>query len=359
MRNTAKESTDVRTLAAVLEQLNQPLALRELTVPDLKPGQVLVEIACSGVCRSQLLEARGARGQDKYLPHTLGHEGAGAVLAVGTGVSKVKPGDRVVLTWIKGAGMDVPGTVYDSEDGPVNSGAISTFMRTAVTCESRVVPIPESMPLREASLLGCALPTGAGMVLNTARLTPGGSIAVFGVGGIGLSAVLAADLANAARIVAVDVNPAKLELARQVGATHLVNASQQDALAAVLELTEGRGVDCAIEAVGRPETMDAAFRAVRDGGGLCVIAGNPPHGQRMSLDPFDLIRGKRIVGTWGGETRPDVDIPRYVALYLAGKLKLDVLITHEYGLDAVNRALDDLEAGKVGRALIHMNRDRA
>jgi len=345
----------MKTLAAILEQLNKPLGIRELTIPDLRLGQVLVEVAYSGVCHSQLLEVRGKRGEDKYLPHTLGHEGSGVVLEIADGVKKVKPGDRVVLSWIKGNGADVPSTVYQSTQGPVNSGAISTFMRQTVTCESRVTPIRDAMPLREAALLGCAIPTGAGIILNTARVRPGSSVAVFGVGGIGLSVVLAADLVHATTIIAVDVFDHKLEQARQVGATHLINARQQDPLVTILEITEGHGVDYAIEAAGQRETMETAFQVVRDNGGLCVLAGNLPHGERISLDPFDLIKGKRIVGTWGGESRLDRDISLYVDLYLAGKLMLDALITHEYRLEDINQAFDDLEHGKVGRALIEMD----
>ena len=344
----------MKTIAAVLEQLNEPLRIRELTIPGLKPGQVLVEVAYSGVCHSQLLEVRGKRGPDRFLPHTLGHEGSGTVLEVGEGVTKVKPGDRVVLSWIKGSGADVLSTVHQSSEGPVNSGAISTFMLQTITCENRVTSIPGAMPLREAALLGCAIPTGAGIILNTARVRPGSSVAVFGVGGIGLSAVLAADLVHATTIIAIDVFDHKLEQARRVGATHLINAREQDPLETILEITGQRGVDYAIEAVGQHETMETAFRVVRDNGGLCVLAGNLPHSERVSLDPFDLIKGKRIIGTWGGETQPDRDIPMYVDLYLSGKLKLDGLITHTYSLDDINQVLDDLEQGKVGRALINM-----
>jgi S-(hydroxymethyl)glutathione dehydrogenase/alcohol dehydrogenase len=211
------------------------------------------------------------------------------------------------------------------------------------------------MPLREAALLGCSIPAGAGIIFNKARVHPGSSVAVFGVGGIGLSAVLAASLMNATTIIGVDVFDHKLELARLVGATHLINANQQDPLTSILQITGGRGVDYAIEAVGRRETMETAFRAVRDSGGLCVVAGNLPYGERISIDPFDLIRGKQIVGTWGGETQPDRDIPLYVDLYLAGKLKLGALITAEYRLEEINQALEDLEQGKVGRALIGMS----
>lgn len=341
--------------AAVLYELGQPLRITTVTVPDLKPGQVLVDVAYSGVCHSQLLEVRGKRGQDRFLPHTLGHEGSGTVLEVGAGVTKVKPGDRVVLTWIKGGGADVPSTVYQSSAGSVNSGAISTFMRQTLTCENRVVPISDAMPLPEAVLLGCAIPTGAGIVLNTADVQEGDTIAVFGVGGIGLSAIMACSLRNAKAVIAIDVFEHKLEQARQMGVAHLVNARQQDPLAAILEITGGRGVDYAIEAAGKRETMETAFQSVRDNGGLCVLAGNLPYGERITLNPFDLIRGRRIIGSWGGDTQPDRDIPKFVDLYLSGRLKLEQLITHSYSLNNVNEALDDLESGRISRALIDMS----
>jgi S-(hydroxymethyl)glutathione dehydrogenase/alcohol dehydrogenase len=315
---------------------------------------VLVDVAYSGVCHSQLLEVRGQRGPDRFLPHTLGHEGSGTVLAVGADVTKVNPRDHVVLTWIKGNGADVPATVYQGADGPVNSGAISTFMRQTVTCENRVVPINRDMPLRQAALLGCAIPTGAGIILNTANVQEGNTVAVFGVGGIGSSAILAAGLRKARAIIAVDVFEHKLELARQLGATHIINASQQEPIATILEITGGRGVDYAIEAAGTRVTMEKAFQSVRDNGGLCVLAGNLPHGECISLNPFELIRGKRIIGSWGGETQPDQDIPKYVEYYLAGDLQLDRLLTHSYSLDDINQALEDLENGKIGRALIDM-----
>ncbi|HET6880527.1 MAG TPA: zinc-binding dehydrogenase [Pirellulales bacterium] len=344
----------MQTEAAVLVEINRPLRQATLTLPELKPGQVLVEVAYSGVCHSQLHEVRGRRGPDRFLPHTLGHEGSGTVLSVGDGVSKVKAGDRVVLTWIKGDGADVAATVYHDGTETVNSGALSTFMRHTVTCENRVVPLSSAMPLREAALLGCAVPTGAGIVLNAAKMKRASSVAVFGVGGIGLSALLAAKTLDAAPLIAVDVVDAKLAEALRLGATHAVNSREREPLAAIQELTDGRGVDYSIECAGRRETMETAFRSVRNQGGLCVLAGNLPHGERIAIDPFDLIRGKRIVGTWGGETRPDQDLPRYAQWFLEGRLPLANLITHEYPLDEINTALSDMEQGRVSRALIKM-----
>lgn len=348
-----------QTEAAVLYELDQPLQLVRLDVPDLKPGQVLVDVAYSGLCHSQLLEIRGKRGPDRFLPHTLGHEGSGIVVEIGAGVTKVKPGDHVVLSWIKGSGSEVPSTVYEQAGTRVNSGAISTFMRETVVSENRLTPIPSQMPLRAAALLGCAIPTGTGIVLNTAKMEAGASVAVFGAGGIGMSAILGAKLANASMVIAIDLFDEKLERAVQLGATDVINAREQDALTFIMTLTGNKGVDYAIEAAGKPETMETAFRSVRDNGGLCVLAGNLSRGGRISLDPFDLIRGKRIVGTWGGETLPDHDIPLYVEYYQSGKLQLDALITHTYRLEEINRAFNDLQDGKVGRALIQMDADNA
>jgi len=346
----------MKTIAAILKKLNQPLNIGELSLPVLKPGQVLVNVFYSGICRSQLNEIHGLKGEDKFLPHTLGHEGSGKVLEVGQGVKKVKPGDHVVLTWIKGAGADVPSTVYQSSEGPINSGAISTFMQKTVISENRLVVIPKEMPLKEAALLGCAFPTGAGIVLNNAKVSSGDSIAVFGVGGIGLSSIMAATVMDTERIIAIDVFDHKLELAHQIGATHVINAKKQKPLTEIMNITGGKGVDYAIEASGRVETMETAFESVRVKGGKCIVAGNLPDGEMISINPMELIRGKQIVGTWGGETNPDIDVPKYVELYLSGKMKLGKMITQEYKLESISKAFDDFEKGKVlGRALIDMN----
>ena len=340
----------MQTKAAILYS-TRDLRIETLNVPEPKAGQVLVEIAYSGVCHSQLLEFAGKRGVDPYLPHTLGHEGSGRVLKVGPSVQKVKPGDRVVLTWIKGEGSDVPATHYQSGGATINSGAISTFMRHALISENRVIPISEKMPLLEAALLGCMIPTGAGIVINTAKVKAGQSIAVFGIGGIGLGALTAASIAGASPIIAVDIHEPKLEFAKKAGATHVVNASRQNPLEEILKISP-KGLDFAVEAAGKKVTMEMAFESVRPGGGLCVLAGNLPKGEKISIDPFELIRGKRILGTWGGETHPDRDIPHYVDLYLKKKLKLDGIVTHQFCLDEIHQALEALEAGKVGRAVI-------
>jgi S-(hydroxymethyl)glutathione dehydrogenase/alcohol dehydrogenase len=343
----------MKTLSAVLVETGKSLVLAELEVPPLKPGQVLVEVAFSGVCHTQVLECRGYRGQDPYLPHCLGHEGSGTVLEVGTHVTKVRPGDRVVLSWIKGSGMDVAGTVYRWDSRNVNAGAITTFSRYSTISENRLTVVPEDVPMPDAAMLGCAVPTGVGAVFNTAQPRPGQSMAVFGTGGIGLCAVAGAAIAGCTPIIAVDIRQDKVRLAKQMGATHCVCAAGVDPLEQVTRISPG-GVDFAVEATGRPEVMLQALYIVRCQGGVAVIVGNARHGERVELDPRQLNLGKRLLGTWGGDNWPDRDYPRYSKLLSSGKLNLEPMLSKTYRLSEINNAIDDLEAGDVVRPIIKM-----
>ncbi len=341
----------MKTTAAVLVETGAPLQIAELDVPALKPGQTLVEIVRSGVCHTQLLEARGHRGEDKYLPHCLGHEASGIVRDVGPGVTKVQEGDEVVLSWIQGTGANVPGTVYSWNGRSVNAGGITTFGTTMVVSENRLTLKPVGLGWDAAALLGCAVATGAGAVLNTASARPGQSLAVFGVGGVGLNAVSAAVAAGCYPVVAVDVLDAKLELAIRMGATHTIDARADDAVSALDELCPA-GLDIAIEASGRPLAMQQALAAVKSRGGRAVIIGNAHHGEVVTLDPQQFNQGKRLFGTWGGDSRPDTDFPLYATLLEAGRLNLEPLIGRAYPLDQVNQALDDLESGVTARPII-------
>lgn len=346
----------MNTRAALLVETGHPLVVEEIEIPALKPGQVLVKIAFSGVCHTQLLETRGHRGEDRFLPHCLGHEGSGTVLEVGAGVTRVKPGQPVILSWIKGSGVDVPGTVYQWNGRAVNAGAITTFSEHAVISENRLTPLPADFPLEWAAMIGCAVPTGVGAVFNTVQARPGQSVAVFGAGGVGLCAVMAAVISGCTPVIAVDIVPQKLELAQRLGATHVVNAAEQDPLAALKQLVPG-GLDIAIEASGRPAVMQQALASVRSQGGTAVVIGNAHFGERIELDPGQLNQGKRLLGTWGGDNVPDRDYPRYIKLISAGKLNVASLLSTVYRLDEINQALDDLEQGKVSRPLIAMARE--
>jgi S-(hydroxymethyl)glutathione dehydrogenase/alcohol dehydrogenase len=344
--------------AAVLSRLGEPLGVMsgiECAAPGC--GQVLVKLAYSGVCHSQLMEVRGRRGADAYLPHLLGHEGTGKVIEVGEGVSKVKPNDLVVLGWIKGSGLDGGGVRYRcacmSQD--INAGGVTTFNEYALVSENRIVPLPAGVPLDVGVLFGCAVPTGAGIITNDLLPAPGSSIAVFGLGGIGMSALMATMLFECAKVIAVDVSPDKLSLARSFGATHTIDATQTDPIREIHSMTGGLGVDYAVEASGQVSVIEQALESVRRGGGICVFASHPEHGKRISIDPYELICGKQIRGSWGGSSRPDRDIPMFAQLYLEGKLPLEKLITKRYTLDAINEALDDLENNRVGRPLIEID----
>jgi len=342
--------------AAVLSRLDEPLEIVSgLEWGALERGQVLVRLAYSGVCHSQVMEARGRRGPDVHLPHLLGHEGTGEVVEVGPDVTKVRAGERVVLGWIRGRGLEGGPTRYRAGDREINAGAVTTFNEMAVVSENRLVPLPDGVPLDVGVMLGCAVPTGSGILVNEIVPEAGSSLAVFGLGGIGMSALMATRLFDCAAVVAVDVSADKLALAKEFGASHVVDASQQNPVERIREITGGPGVDYAVEASGHARVIEQALDAVRKGGGLCVFASHPRSGDRISIDPHDLISGKRIRGSWGGRSAPDEALPRFATLYREGRLPLERLITKRYALDGVNEALDDLEAGRVGRPLIEID----
>jgi S-(hydroxymethyl)glutathione dehydrogenase/alcohol dehydrogenase len=341
----------MKTRAAILVEVGRPLELVDLEIPRLVQGQTLVEIVSSGVCHSQLLEVRGHRGHDRFLPHCLGHEASGIVRDVGPGVTRVRPGDRVVLSWIKGPGIDVAGTKYEWNGRSVNAGAITTFSEFSVISENRLTPFDERIGFDAAALLGCAIPTGLGTVLNTAQVRPGQSVAVFGAGGIGLWAIAGAALSGANPIVAIDRLPQKVSAAQTLGATHGFCATDGSPTEEILKICPG-GVDVAIEAAGRPATMQQALDVVRPQGGIVVIAGNARYGEEWPLDPRQLNQGKRILGTWGGDNQPERDFPRYQRLLVSGQLRCDPFLKDRYSLEDVNRALDDLESGRALRPLI-------
>jgi S-(hydroxymethyl)glutathione dehydrogenase/alcohol dehydrogenase len=344
----------MKTEAAVLVQNDRPLVIAELEIPALKIGQVLVEIAYSGACGTQVMEWRGQKGEDKWLPHCLGHEGTGSVLDAGPGVSKVKIGDKVVLSWIKGSGIEAGGAVYGWGSKKVNAGSVTTFQRHAVVSENRLTPLPPSLPMDVAVLLGCAAPTGMGAVLNVLNLRPGDSIAVFGTGGIGLSALMAAALAGGMPVIGIDPNPTRRALAKEYGATHVIDPTDVDVLAEIKKIMPS-GVDVALEATGLPAVMDQAVNVTRQQGGRAVVIGNAKYGAVLQLNPGVFNQGKSLLGTWGGDSIPERDYPRYARLLAAGRFPARNLLSRPYSLPRATEALEDLAAGTVGRPLIDMS----
>lgn len=343
----------MKTLAAILVATGQPLAIEEIEISPLKTGQVLVQVAQSGACGTQVMEIRGLKGEDRWVPHCLGHEGTGTVLEVSAGVTRVKPGDAVVMSWIRGPGIEAGGCVYDWNGRRVNAGGVTTFQKYAVVSENRLTPLPEGIPPSIAVLLGCAAPTGMGAVINVARVQPGETVAVFGTGGVGLNAVMAAATVGATTIIGIDPNPERRALAQRFGATHLVDPVSEEPIAALRKIAPG-GVDAAIEATGRPDVMVTAAAAVRGQGGRAVVIGNAPHGQTLGLDPGFFNQGKSLLGTWGGDAVPERDYPRLARLLAGTRFPVGNLLSRPYSLSQINTALDDLAIGRIGRPLIDM-----
>ncbi|WP_375596533.1 zinc-binding dehydrogenase [Algihabitans albus] len=345
----------MKTEAAILVETGQPLVMAELTIPALGAGQVLVEIAYSGACGTQVMEWRGDKGPDRWLPHCLGHEGTGTVVDTGPGVTKVKQGDGVVLSWIRGSGAETGGCKYDWDGKTVNAGGVTTFQRHAVVSENRLTRLPEALSPDVAILLGCASPTGMGAVFNVLNIRPGDSIAIFGTGGIGLNACMAAAFAGGIPVIGVDPNPTRRDLAQAYGATHTIDPAEGDVVAAVKEIVPG-GVDLAVEASGQPAVMGSAIDAVRAQGGRAVVIGNAKAGVDLVLNPAVFNQGKSLLGTWGGDSVPDRDYEKFGKLLASGRFPVRDLLSPPYGLNQATQALEDLAAGKIGRPLIDMSK---
>ncbi len=343
-----------RTRAAILTAQRAPLTVAEVELPALAVGQVLVQVKASTICGKQLDEISGRRGPDAFIPHLLGHEGAGIVADVGPGVRKVKPGDRVVLHWIKGPGIDAAPPRFSWNGQAVSAGWVTTFSDYTIASENRVTPIPGDVPFEAAALLGCAVTTGLGIVFNNAQLRPGQSIVVFGAGGVGLNVVQGAALVSAHPIAAVDLHDRKLDQAKAFGATHAFSASSASLEADLMALTGGKGFDAAVDNTGHRAVRELCYR-VTSNTGRAIFGGVPPHDETISIDSFPIHFGRTLVGVHGGDTKPDVDIPRYLQLYRLGKLKLDEQITHRFPLEQINEAFERVVRGEAGRCALTMS----
>jgi len=348
-----RQAAPATTKAAILVRQQAPLVVADVEIPPLDVGQVLVRLASSGICGKQVDEITGKRGADRFLPHLLGHEGAGTVVEAGPGVRKVRPGDRVVLHWMKGAGIDSATPTFRWDGRPLNAGWVTTFSEYTVASENRITPLGPGVALEAACLLGCAVTTGLGIVFNEAGLKPGESIAIFGVGGVGLNAVQGARLVHGHPIVAVEVHLHKLELARAFGATHTLSAREDGIEPRLRELSGGRGFDVTVDTTGDPRVFELAHRLTSQAG-RTVMAGVIPHERPVTIDPYPLHFGRRLTGSHGGATNPDRDIPRYVALAAQGALTLEEQITHRFRLEQINEAFNAVRAGAGGKCVITM-----
>jgi len=354
---------------AVLYEHNELVVVENMELGDPGPGEVLVEMKASGVCHSDWHVVKG-EWWDIPIPVVLGHEGAGIVQSVGAGVTNVVPDDHVILSWMPSCGLceacqiGRPNVCYkqprstatarvghSGKDIPFLSG-LGTMSSHAIVSEMSAVPIDKSMPFPQASLVGCGVTTGVGAAINTAQVQPGSTVAVFGAGGVGLSVIQGAVIAGATTIISVDLLDNKLEMAKQFGATHTVNAGDGDPVEAIKDLTGGLGVHYAFEAIGLvPEPFVQAIHATRSRG-TTVWVGHAPLETAVTLDARDLMWEKTVIGSMYGSARPHIDFPRLIALYQSGKLKLDELITRSFPVEDVNEAFKVLGEGKVARSVL-------
>lgn len=343
------------TQAAILVEQNAPLVIDDITLPStLEAGQVLVEIFYSGICGSQLGEIDGAKGPDKFLPHLLGHEGSGKVLATGPGVKYVKENDTVVLHWRKGPGIEAVPPAYEWKGKKVNAGWVTTFNKYAVISENRLTPIAANSDLKVASLFGCAVTTGFGVVTNDAKVQIGESVVVAGAGGIGLNIVQAAALSSAWPIIAIDLVAEKLELAKSLGATHVIDASKEDVKARIKAILGAQALDVFIDNTGQPSMIEAGYE-LSGPAGRVILVGVPRKGNNVNLYSLPLHFGKILKGSHGGEAVPEKDIPRYLRMFNEGRLSLKNLLTDEFRLAEINDAISRMRSGKIkGRCLITM-----
>ncbi len=355
--------------AAMMYEKNAPLVIEEVGVSNPGPREVLIRTRAAGVCHSDLHILDGLYPYP--LPVVLGHESAGIVEKVGSDVTYVKPGDHVITCLSVFCGTcehcvtghlslcESPDLLRSTDQEPrlakdekmVNQFMhLSSYAEMMLVHEHAVVKVREDMPFAQAALIGCGVTTGVGAVHNTAGVEVGSTVAVIGCGGVGLSCVNGAAIAGASRVIAIDVVASKLELARTFGATDVIDASQDDPVKAVRELTQG-GVHYAFEAIGLKQTCEQAFKMCRPGGTATVI-GMVPVGTQLEIHAPELLREKKLQGSNMGSNRFRVDMPRYVDFYMQGRLKLDEMISQTIRLDQINEAFAELRTGKVARSVI-------
>ena len=368
----------IRSRAAVAWAPSEPLEVTEIDVAPPRPGEVLLKVVASGVCHTDAYTLSGADPEGLF-PVVLGHEGGAVVLETGEGVSSVRPGDHVIPLYTpecrrcrfclsgktnlcqairatQGRGVMPDGTSRFSHRGRMlhHYMGTSTFSEHTVLPEIAVAKINPAAPLEKVCLLGCGVTTGIGAVRNTAKVEPGSSVAVFGLGGIGLAVVIGAVMAGAERIIGIDVNPEKFTIARQLGATDCIDptAYEEPIQQVIVDLTDG-GVDYSFECIGNVEVMRAALESCHKGWGESTIIGVAGAGQEIRTRPFMLVTGRVWRGSAFGGVRGRSELPRFVEQAMAGEIPLDTFITHTMGLEDINRAFDLMHEGKSIRSVIH------
>ena len=357
--------------AAVLHEPNTPLEIMDFELPPLKADNIEVRIVASGVCHSDWHIVKGEWSMVQ-LPSILGHEGAGIVEAVGEDIHDVKVGDHVILSWKPNCGYcescqrghpavcnmeHDPSTapLYPSTKLPMpKMSGLGTFSTRTVVQRASLVPIAQDMPLDKAALIGCGVMTGVGAVINTAGVEPGSSVAVFGCGGVGLNCIQGARLANAAPIIAVDLLDNKLDMAREFGATHVVNASKENPVERIRAITGGPGTHYAFEAIGLTAAPFIQSLECTRPRGVTVYVGHAPVDTELKMDARMWIAEKTVIGSLYGSARTHIDFPRIVQLYKEGKIQIDELVSREFPLEGINDAFEVLARGEVARSILRM-----
>jgi Zn-dependent alcohol dehydrogenase len=334
--------------AFVLEELNSPLGWRDLELTPLSIGQVKVKILASGICGAQLQEIRGHKGNAKFLPHLMGHEGCGIVEEVGQGVTKAKVGDKVVMHWRVSTGIEADFPKYVLDGKTISSGKVTTLSEYSIVSENRLTTIPQDTPNEFAALLGCCITTAFGVINNDAQLRIGEKVAVLGCGGLGLSLIWGSKIVGASSIIGYDISEVKGAWAKNVGGTEFVN------IVTVGEFPVGNKADVVIDTTGVPEVISKGIEMLSDHGRLIMIA-QPEPGKSVEIpnaSAFFGPNGKSIVSTQGGGTKPGEDIPRYIEMYGSGKLKYEDLISETIQPSEVNAAIERLKSGLVARVMV-------
>ena len=355
--------------AVVVKEKNAPVSLETILVPDPGPGEALVDILTCGVCHTDLHYKQGAINDD--YPFLLGHEATGVVSAVGPGVTEVAPGDRVVLNWRAVCGecracrKGEPQYCFNTanatqkmtlEDGTELTPAlgIGAFAEKTLVAAGQCTKVDDDVDPAAVGLLGCGVMAGIGAAINTGEVKRGESVAVIGCGGVGIAAVAGAKLAGATTIIAVDIDPAKVVMAKAQGATHGINSKEQDPVEAIRALTGGFGADVVIDAVGRPETYEQAFYA-RDLAGRVVLVGVPNPEMKIELPLADVFgRGGSLKSSWYGDCLPSRDFPMLVEQYKLGRLDLDAFVTERIGLGDIEESFTKMHDGKVLRSVVEL-----
>ena len=341
--------------AAILVEQRKPLIIENLKLPEvLEIGQVLVKVHTSGICGSQIGEIDGVKGKDSYLPHLMGHEGSGTVLQIGPGVNTVDVGDKVVLHWMKGRGIESQTPHYFLDSQKINAGWVTTFNSHAVISENRCTKVPKETDNDIAALFGCAITTGFGVIENNAKIKMGESIVVLGAGGVGLNIIQAASMRSAFPIIAVDIHDNKLNLAKKFGATHLINSNKEDVREKINYFLNNDGLDVFIDNTGIPKIIELGYSILKKEGRL-ILVGVPKIGSNINIFSLPLHFGKTILGSHGGESNPEKDISRYLNLYNKGYLNIKEIISKKFKLDDINEAVKSFKAGSLaGRILIEL-----